>query len=195
MTPEPAARDDLLRLDYTQTTELVRTLADARFKLLALVPTLSGAAVGLLHHPDSAIELLAVGLLGLAATLGVLLHELRNGRLHDYAVERARRLEAALGLPGGLFSERPERTLRLRGLGTVDRDGGPALVYGAALGGWAYLVAWGVLRALDVGAARSVGGAIGAGVGLLVVAELARSRERTSGAREARPAAERVRAV
>lgn len=181
MTPEPADRGELLRLDYAQTTDLLRMLTDVRFKLLALVPTLSGAAVGLLGRPGSAVELLAIGVLGLAATLGVLLYELRNSELHDYAIRRARRIEAALGLPsagggasGGLFSEQPERTLRLLGIAAVDRDRGLALVYGAALGGWVYLVAWGALRALDLGGARPVGGAIGAGVGLLVVAELAR---------------------
>jgi hypothetical protein len=30
-----------LRLDYQQTTDLLRTLTDARFKLLALVPPLA----------------------------------------------------------------------------------------------------------------------------------------------------------
>jgi hypothetical protein len=36
--------DERLRLDYDQTTDLVRTLTDVRFKLLAFVPTISGAA-------------------------------------------------------------------------------------------------------------------------------------------------------
>jgi hypothetical protein len=34
--------------------------------------------VALVEHPGSAVELLALGLLGLAATLGILLYELRN---------------------------------------------------------------------------------------------------------------------
>jgi hypothetical protein len=38
--------DESLRLDYDQTTDLVRTLTDVRFKLLAFVPTISGAADG-----------------------------------------------------------------------------------------------------------------------------------------------------
>jgi hypothetical protein len=38
--------DERLRLDYDQTTDLVRTLTDVRFKLLAFVPTISGAADG-----------------------------------------------------------------------------------------------------------------------------------------------------
>ena len=38
--------DNGLRLDYEQTTQLLRTLVDVRFKLLAFVPTVAAAAVG-----------------------------------------------------------------------------------------------------------------------------------------------------
>jgi hypothetical protein len=172
---------ELVRLDYQQTTDLLRTLSDVRFKLLALVPTLSGTAIAILGHPSSAAELLGVGLLGLIATLGILLYELRNTQLYDYATRRAQHDEQALGLPsirgnspGGLFSERPERTLRLFGVAPVDRDRGLVLVYSAALAGWSYLVAWGALHALEVGSSRTIGAAIGVAVGLLLLAELSR---------------------
>ena len=174
-----------LRLDYEQTTDLLRTLTDVRFKLLALVPTLSGTAIVLLGHPRSAAELLGVGLLGLAATLGILLYELRNTELYDYGTRRAQAIESHLELfaldgtaTGGLFRERPTGVLRLFGLAPVDRDRGLILVYSAALAGWAYLVAWGGLRALDVGSPRKIGGLIGLVVGVLLVAELLRIRPR-----------------
>jgi hypothetical protein len=180
------SRAELLRLDYQQTTDLLRTLSDVRFKLLALVPTLSGAAIAILGHPSSSAELLAVGLLGLTATLGILLYELRNTQLYDYATSRAQHTEAQLGLPsirggdgpGGLFSECPGRTLRLFGIAPIDRDRGLVLVYSAALAGWTYLVAWGALHALDVGSAREIGGAIAVAVGLLLLAELLRVHQR-----------------
>jgi hypothetical protein len=173
---------ELVRLDYQQTTDLLRTLSDVRFKLLALVPTLSGTAIAILGHPRSAAELLGVGLLGLTATLGILLYELRNTQLYEYATRRAQHDEAALGLPslrrdggaGGVFSERPARTLRLFGLAPVDRDRGLVLVYSAALAGWTYLVAWGALRALEVSSARKIGALIGVAIGLLLLAELSR---------------------
>jgi hypothetical protein len=175
-----------LRLDYQQTTDLLRTLTDVRFKLLAFVPTLSGAAIAVLGHPSSAAELIAVGLLGLVATLGLLLYELRNSQLSDYATRRAQALEAELGLlslrgnarGGGLLSERPGRTLRLFGLVPIDRDRSLILIYSTALAGWTYLTAWGAIHALDLGHARPVGGAIGIGVGLLLLAELTRVHER-----------------
>ena len=178
---EGLSQTELLRLDYQQTTDLLRTLTDVRFKLLALVPTLSGTAIAILGHPSSAAELLGVGLLGLTATLGILLYELRNTELSEYGMRRAQQLEARLGLPsisgtgaGGLFSERPSRTLRLFGLARVDRDRGLTLVYSAALAGWTYLVAWGAAHALGLAHARQVGGAIGVAVGLLLLAELGR---------------------
>ena len=175
--------DELLRLDYEQTTDLLRTLTDVRFKLLAFVPTISGAAVGVLGHSGPA-QLLAVGLLGFLATLGILIYELRNTQVYDYALDRAKELERRLGLAsirdasatGGLFAERPGRSLRVLGITSVAHDRGLALVYGAALGGWSYLVAWGALRELSVGSAKEAGAAIGVAVGLVVLAEVLRIR-------------------
>ena len=147
--------DERLRLDYERTTELLRSLTDIRFRLLAFVPTFAGAAVGFFGHTRPAAELLAVGLLGLVATLGVYLYELRNSRLYVAAAARAQELERQLELPDGLL---------------VAHDGGLlALVYGAALAGWSYLVSWGILHGLDLGNAREISLAIGAAVGLLVV--------------------------
>ena len=165
---------DDLRLDYAQTTELLRELTDVRFKLLAIVPTLAGAAVAFLSRGRPAAELLAVGLLGLAATLGIVLYEVRNTQLYDYAIRRAKELEARLDGPGGLFMERPGRDVRVFGLALAGHERGLALVYGAAIAGWSYLVVWGGLRALDVGGAQKIGGIVGIVLGLLALVELLR---------------------
>jgi hypothetical protein len=177
---------DRLQLDYQQTTDQIRTLTDVRFKLLALVPTLSGVAVAFTGRPTAPVQLLALGGLGLVATLGVLLYDLRNSEIYDYAIRRAQRIEKELkislggdGLPGGLFSERPSGSIHLFGF-TADRDRGLALVYSAALGGWTYLVVWGALRAAHVGHARVVGAAIGLVSGLFVLTELIRIRPRST---------------
>ena len=157
---------DLLRLDYDRAVDMLKTLTDVRFKLLALVPTLSGAAVALTTHAKSAADLLGIGVLGLAATVGILLYELRNAELYAYALERAGALEQGLELPsGGLYRQRPRGN---------ELDGGLSLVYGAALGGWSYLVAWGGLRALDVGRPRVAGAVVGVCIGLAVVLALLR---------------------
>ena len=76
--------------------------------------------------------------------------------------------------PGGLFRERPRPDRRLFGLPAAGHDRGLALVYSAALGGWSYLVAWGVLHALDVSDAQKAGGAIGTASGVLVLLQFLR---------------------
>ena len=131
--------DERLRLDYGQTTGLLRDLNDVRFKLLAFVPTVSGAAVGLLSRNPNTAVLIGVGAIGLAATLGIVLYELANAQLYDYAASRAREL----GLP------------------SPKHHHGLALVYGAAIGGWSYLLAWGALHSWDVSNAQKIGGIIG----------------------------------
>jgi len=168
--------DDLLRLDYEQTNDLLRTLTDVRFKLLAIVPTLAGAAVAFLGRGRSAAELLAVGLVGLVATLGLVLYEIRNTQVYDYAVARAASLESQLGI--GLFKERPGKSIRVFGIGVAGHDHALAYVYGAAIAGWTYLVVWGGLRALHVGNAQKIGGIVGVVVGVLVLVDLLRVRTR-----------------
>ena len=72
--------EDRLRLDYDRTSDLVQSCWSTRFKLLALVPTIAGTAVGLISAPRPAVELLGIGVLGLAATVGVLLYECATAR-------------------------------------------------------------------------------------------------------------------
>ncbi len=161
-----------LRLEYDQATQQLRSLAETRFRLLALVPSLSGAVVALVSAGRSGIELLAIGGLGLSATLGVLVYELRNGERTGHTARRVRDLEARLLPDGPLVA--PARG-RLFGIVGLSQSLGVALVYGAALGGWSYLVAWGALSAAGMHAhARSTGLAIGAVAGLLVLAEVLR---------------------
>jgi hypothetical protein len=53
--------DDRLRLDYEQATQLMRTLTDIRCKLLAFVPTIAGATVGLVGRTEpSSVDRLAL---------------------------------------------------------------------------------------------------------------------------------------
>src|SRR3954471_4578668 len=86
-----------LRLDYNETTDLMRGLTDVRFKLVAFVPTISGAAIAILGHGKSTSELLACGMLGLVGIVGVVIFGLRNAQLLAYAVLRANILEEKLG--------------------------------------------------------------------------------------------------
>lgn len=168
--------------DYARTLEVFALLADIRFKLLAFVPAIVGATVALVSKEGDQRVVVAVSALGFVATLGILLYELRNSELYNAAVYRARVLEGKLGLTaavatrerrfldrgveqhepwpehGGVFTERPyvprpgERGFRLFGLLAVKHDRALALVYGAAMGGWSYLLVHASLRLAHVSA-------------------------------------------
>jgi hypothetical protein len=176
---DPAER---LRLEYDQTTELVRTLMDVRFKLLAVVPTIAGGAVALVGQGrPSGIQLLGVGVLGLVATFGVLLYELRNTQIYNTVLAHARAIEVLLEFgagtpsgPAGLLAQGPPGRARPFGLASFGQERAVAIVYGAALGGWSYLVIWGVLRAAGVGGARTIGAVLGVIAGVLVLIEVDR---------------------
>jgi hypothetical protein len=165
-------------------------LLDVRFKLLPFVPTIAGAAVSLVGvgRPTGA-ELLGVGVLGLLATFGVLLYELRNTQVYNTTLRHARALERLLGLgaggehsgPADLLAQGPLAHVRPFGLASFGQERAVAIVYGAALAGWSYLVAWGALRTAGAG---SVGAVIGAVAGVLVLVEV----DRISRALAAEPA-------
>ena len=165
---------DRLRLEYETASARLRELTEIRFKLLALVPTLAGTAVAFVGRGQTpAAELLAVGVLGLVATGGVLLYELRNGRAAALVERRAGELEDTL-LPHGRLLPAEGAGPRLLGLALPSRGLAVALVYGAALAGWCYLVAWGALAEVGVDHARTVGVVLAGIAGLALVAEVER---------------------
>ena len=167
-----ADRDELLRLEYEYASRLLGTLTEIRFKLLALVPTLSGAVVALTSSGRSGVELLAIGGLGLTATSGIFAYELRSGELRRRATDRVNRLESELFSEGPLLG-REDRRPKLYGVIPASHQLGVGLVYGAALGGWVYLVVWGALAALGARThSQGVGAAVGAIAALAVVLEV-----------------------
>jgi hypothetical protein len=171
--------DEAIRLDYDQTIRFVHDFTDLRTKMLAFVPTITGTAVGLLGEARPATELIGISLLGLVATLGIFVYELRNAELYDAMVQRAKELERVLGLPtvqglqgaGGVLATRRSRWFA--------HDRGWALVYSAAIAGWSYLAAWGLLLWFLVDSAQTIAAVTGIAVGALVVAGLELFRRTT----------------
>jgi hypothetical protein len=164
--------DELLRLEYESASRLLGELTEIRFKLLALVPALTGAVVALTSPGSTGVELLAIGGLGLVATSGVLAYELRNGELCRRATDRVTHLETQL-LPGGPLIGGESRAPRLFGVLPASQHLGVGLVYGAALGGWVYLVVWGAAKALGAGThSRPIGLVFGVIAGLVIVREV-----------------------
>lgn len=154
-----------LDLEYAQINDNFRFLADVRFKLLAFVPTLGGAAVFVLanlgleagksqasSNPELLIVLL-VSLFGFLATLGITLYDQRNSELYNALIHRAKYLEKAFGIqgaPGGLkivsyggqFNERPRKSRRIIFL--AGHDLALALIYGPLLGAWLFPILYSI---------------------------------------------------
>lgn len=80
----------------------------------------------------------------------MLAYELRNGELCRRATDRVTALETQL-FPDGSLVGGEGRAPRLFGIVPASQHLGVGLVYGAALGGWVYLVAWGAAKALGAG--------------------------------------------
>lgn len=147
-----------LKLDYEQTTAYYHQLADSRFKLLTLVPIVTGAAIGLLSNGTQPELVLVLGILGFVVTLGIFFYNQRNTQIFDTMILRAKMLETRLEFEsldnehqyGGPFLSRPERTLKLFGVITVWGDRGLAIVYGATLGGWVFLITSSLIRLITV---------------------------------------------
>jgi hypothetical protein len=143
--------------DYDATTSYFRTLVDVRFKLLALIPVVTGAAIA--WSPRRPDDKLALAALGLIVTFALALYDERNTEVYDALKVRAKCLEAKLGfspeqprtsrrlrffsrpLPterwgfGGAFLDRPLDSF------AVSHTMALALVYGAVLGAWVYVLA------------------------------------------------------
>jgi hypothetical protein len=174
-------KDDLspsekAQLDYEAVLGVFELLTDVRFKLLALVPTISGTAVGLLTGSDVAQgEQVVLATLGFVVTLGIVFYEQRKTQLYNNAIGRAKHLETnelklsvALGdQSGGLFSSRNPEARKLFGIVPMWHDRGLALVYAPVLGAWGFSAFEGVVRPMIAAAA-------GAGIALAFFIELER---------------------
>jgi hypothetical protein len=139
--------NDKRKLDYEQVLETYRQFADIRFKLLAFVPALSGAAIALLTRANiERWEKVGVAGLGFFVTLGIVLYDQRNTQFYNGAITRAQYLEKRIELEkfggdehAGLFGSRKDHpTRRLLGL-RIGHDLGLAFVYCPVLGAWAFV--------------------------------------------------------
>ncbi len=173
-----------LKLDYEQTIVYFHATADVRFRLLAFVAAGTATAIGLLGDISDPCQVAAVGLLGLLLTVGILFYDQRNTQIYNAMQIRAKCLEILLGFApvnnlkpddnpkanwrcGGAFLDRPSRGLRFLGRFLMWHDRGLALVYGAALGGWSYLLLGAVMRL--AGLAEKLAGLVALGIASLVM--------------------------
>jgi hypothetical protein len=104
-------KDVLLKV-YDQVCGTWKELVGVRFKLLALVPTVSLALLATVLSTKGVSEGLTLAermvilSLGLTSTLGLYVYDIRNSELHDDLISRARKIEDELGVDTGLFRGR-----------------------------------------------------------------------------------------
>jgi hypothetical protein len=142
--------DEKIRLDYERTAQYFFHLADVRFRLLALLPIVSGAALVVVPDRFQPAETLALGILGLVATLGVLLYDQRNSQIYNSLVGRLNLIEESLRLPamrenkqvGGAFIDRPGGDRRRMVLGVLPANHGLGLdlIYSASVAAWLFVI-------------------------------------------------------
>lgn len=151
-------------IEYGQVNDNLRALADIRFKLLALIPPLSGVAIFLLTQaavvkketaaaPPTESDLtlvLLLSLMGFLATFGLTAYDQRNSELYDALMKRARALEKRLNLIGGQIGTRPARGRHFLGLLLMWHDLGLSLIYGSVLGAWFFPAVYSALRLLKL---------------------------------------------
>ena len=145
---------------YTEVCKAHGAITDFRGKLLALVPTLSGAAFALIigTREDFNLRLLLpVGIFGAAVTLGLFFYELRGMLLCVELRNRGEKLEQTMQRPtydveemNGHFLNRPERH-KIRAALKLLKDNWPIsvptasfIVYGSAILGWVLVAVFGV---------------------------------------------------
>lgn len=140
---------------YKQVADSFRQLAEMRFKLLALVPAVSGTAITLISKDIEAfkrdpIPRGLVALMAFIVTLGIVFYDVRNSQIYNSLIRRAKELESGMQLHGP-FSARPPRSLRFLGLVSIWHDRGLALIYGSVLGAWMFPIVCGALWVLPAG--------------------------------------------
>lgn len=145
IVPDNGRKTILLGL-YSEICNGWRTLTDVRFKLLGLLPLVSGVLLFSIlskknnAYPISALGQLAIAMFGLAVTIGLLIYDLRNSQLYDDLIGRGRQLENELGVHTGHFRGRPKSS------GLVRHDIGLKIVYYSSILSWIGILAFAITR-------------------------------------------------
>ena len=140
---------------YQALIDMFRHLSDIRFKLLALVPAVSGLAIGLISNDISAFKAdplprVLIGVLGFLVTFGIAMYDQRNSQLYNSLFLHAAAYEERLNIERGICNPRPGHTRKFFGIITIWHDRALAIIYGVVLGAWLFPVAVGSMWLLRV---------------------------------------------
>jgi hypothetical protein len=125
---------------YDQLCVTYRAIDDFRSKLLGFLPLATGGGLALLtgRADGLAEEFFApAGVFGVAVTLGLFTYEIYGIRKCHALIEAGKKMEAALGLASGQFTERPRSVL-----GHINEPFAAAVIYPAVVAAWIYLAAF-----------------------------------------------------
>lgn len=114
LAPVPIATDDaasrtVLLSELNEASAAWRMLTDVRFKLLALLPTISALALAAIVSPKGVLEgvdrpvRVAAAAFGFLVTLGLRIYDRRNDAFYTDLISRASRAEFELGVDTGVF--------------------------------------------------------------------------------------------
>lgn len=131
-----AQNKDLLIALFGEVCSAWRELVEVRFKLLAIVPSVTfvllvailsttGPTAGL-SQPSR----LLISVFGLVVTFGLFVYDTRNSELHDDLISRGRKIEEELGVDTGIFLGR--RTAS----GVIKHDVATGVIYGSSALAW-----------------------------------------------------------
>lgn len=139
-------RKDILLSVYSEICNGWRTLTNVRFKLLGLLPLVSGTVlITLLSTKDNSYRLdwhwqVVVGMFGLVVTLGLLIYEKRNSSLYNDLIGRGRQIENELGVHTGHFRGRPKAGK------IIKHSAGLNTIYTGSVAAWIIILLEGLLR-------------------------------------------------
>lgn len=140
-------KDELRKLDYEKTLQYISQLTEIRFKLLSLLPVVTGVALSFIKPEQSPSTGLFIGVFGFSVTFGLVIYDQRNTAIYDEQVIRAKILEKKLLIPpvlgddivGGPVGGRPCIEQKLFGISMWHKEG-LAIIYTSVLAAWSYLI-------------------------------------------------------
>jgi hypothetical protein len=132
---DSSQRKDVLMTLYREVCGGWRMLTDVRFKLLGLIPVISGVVLFSLlsEKPDgpSSLARSGIAIFGLLITTALFIYDRRNSELYDDMISRGRKIEEELGVDTGLFLGRRSPSHKW-----INHSNATNLIYGAAVAAW-----------------------------------------------------------
>lgn len=132
-------KEQISLAEYTEVCKTYHAISDFRGKLLALLPTVSGAGIFVLigkSDLQNTSHLLAAGIFGVLVTLGLFFYELRGIQKCKSLIILGGKIESELKIELGQFRDRPRRIA-----GFIGAETAGWVIYMAVLLAWLY-VAW-----------------------------------------------------